>query len=48
MQHIKCRSFPAASYENRRIEMKMVKKEGFCYAVGCPVPTSSSIYIIAG
>lgn len=44
MQHIKCRSFPAASYENRRIEM--VKKRGFLYDVGCPVPTSSSISML--
>nr|DAH15526.1 MAG TPA: hypothetical protein [Caudoviricetes sp.] len=29
-------------------EMKMVKKGCFRYAVGCPVPTSSSISIIAG
>nr|DAK95279.1 MAG TPA: hypothetical protein [Caudoviricetes sp.] len=31
---------------NRRIEM--VKERDFSYAVGCPVPTSSSISIIAG
>lgn len=24
----------------------MVKKGGFCYAVGCPVPTSSSISML--
>nr|DAZ16700.1 MAG TPA: hypothetical protein [Caudoviricetes sp.] len=44
MRHIKCRSFPAASYENRRIET--IKKRGFSNVVGCPGPTSSSISII--